>query len=97
MTTYIALMNYTDAGMKNIRQSPARLDEGKALLEEMGGSFKEFFLTMGGHDIVLIYDAPDDAVSARFTLLLGARGNVRATTLKAFPENAFRELIHTLG
>ncbi|MCB2055319.1 MAG: GYD domain-containing protein [Geminicoccaceae bacterium] len=97
MTTYIALMHYTDKGMGQIRRSPERLDDGKKLLEEMGGSFKQFFMTIGGYDIVLIYDAPDDAVSARFTLLLGAQGYVRTTTLKAFPEEAYRELIRSLG
>jgi uncharacterized protein with GYD domain len=46
---------------------------------------------------VLIYEAPDDAVSARFQLLLGAQGNVRTTTMKAFPEAAYREVIASLG
>ncbi len=96
MTTYIALMNFTDAGRAQVRQSPKRLDAAKALLEDMGGGFKHFFMTMGSYDLVLIYEAPDDAVSARFILLLGAQGNVRTLTLKAFPEAAYRELILSL-
>jgi uncharacterized protein with GYD domain len=63
----------------------------------MGGRFREFFLTMGAYDLVLIYEAPDDAVSARFQLLLGAQGYVRTTTMKAFPEPAYREIIASLG
>jgi len=54
----------------------------------MGGDFKAFFMTMGDYDLVAIYEAPDDAVAARFTLMLGMLGNVRSTTLKAFPEAA---------
>ncbi len=62
----------------------------------MGGSFKDFYLTMGEHDMVAICEAPDDAVAARFAITLGMNGNVRTRTLKAFPEAAYRELIGTL-
>ena len=51
---------------------------------------------MGDYDIVAIYEAPDDAVAARFNLQLGMLGNIRTRTLKAFPEAAFREIINSL-
>jgi uncharacterized protein with GYD domain len=63
----------------------------------MGGEFKGFYMTMGDYDLVMIYDAPDDAVSARFTLVLGMLGTVRTRTLKAFPEAAYREIVASLG
>ena len=97
MTTYILLTNYTDAGMRHIKDSPKRLDAAKALLRDMGGELKAFFMTMGEYDIVAVYEAPDDAVAARFTLMLGMTGNVRTKTLKAFPETAYREIIARLG
>ena len=97
MANYIALVNYTDKGIANIKDSPARLDKARALLREMGGDFKQVFLTMGGHDLVVVYEAPDDATAARFTLRLGMQGYVRTTTLKAFPEAAYREIIARLG
>jgi uncharacterized protein with GYD domain len=62
----------------------------------MGGSFNEFYLTMGDYDMVAVYEAPDDAVAARFALQLGTLGNVRTRTLKAFPEAAYREIINSL-
>jgi uncharacterized protein with GYD domain len=62
----------------------------------MGGEFKTFYMTMGEYDLVGIYEAPDDAVAARFTLMLGTMGAVRTRTMKAFPEAAFREIINTL-
>jgi uncharacterized protein with GYD domain len=52
---------------------------------------------MGDYDIVAIFEAPDDAVAARFSLQLGMLGNVRTRTLKAFPEAACREIINSLG
>lgn len=97
MPAYVALLTYTEKGIGAIRDSPRRLDLVKNLLEEMGGSFREIYMTMGEHDLVLIYDAPDDAISARFSLLLGSQGNVRTTTMKAFPEAAYREIIASLG
>jgi uncharacterized protein with GYD domain len=63
----------------------------------MGGSFRDFYLTMGDYDMVAVCEAPDDAVAARFALQLGTGGNVRTRTLKAFPEAAYREIINSLG
>ena len=97
MTTYIIMLNWTDQGVKNVRESPKRLDAARKALEDMGGSFKDFYLTMGECDMVAICEAPDDAVMARFGLTLGSLGNVRSRTLKAFPEKAYRELITSLG
>jgi len=97
MPTYISLMSYTDKGIQAVRDSPRRLDAAKGILEDMGGTFRQFFMTMGAYDLVLVYEAPDDAVSARFQLLLAAQGNVRTTTMKAFPEAAYREIIASLG
>jgi len=92
VATYIALMNWTDQGIRNVRESPKRLDAARKMLEEMGGSFKTFYLTMGEYDMVAVMEAPDDAVAARFALQIGGGGNVRTRTLKAFPEAAFREI-----
>ncbi len=97
MTTYVALANWTDKGALSVGDSPRRLDSAKKLLADMGGQFRSFYMTMGEFDIVLIYEAPDDAVAARFTLMLGALGHLRTKTLKAFPEPAYREIIHSLG
>ena len=63
----------------------------------MGGEFKSIFLTLGDYDLVVIYEAPDDAVAARFNLQLGMQGNIRTRTMKAFPEAAYREIITSLG
>jgi uncharacterized protein with GYD domain len=96
MPTYVMLASWTDEGARKVRDSPRRLEAAKKILSEMGGEFKAFYMTMGDYDLVGIYEAPDDAVAARFTLMLGTMGAVRTRTLKAFPEAAFREIINTL-
>ena len=97
MPLYVALVTYTDRGMQAVRESPRRLDQAKAQLAEMGGRFQAVYMTMGAHDLVFVYEAPDDAVAARFSLGLGMLGNVRTRTMKAFPEAAYREIIASLG
>jgi uncharacterized protein with GYD domain len=96
MPTYVMLANWTDQGMRAINDSPRRIDAAKKSLEEMGGQFRSIYMTMGVYDLIMIYDAPDDAVAARFTLMLGKLGNVRTASLKAFPEEAFRQIVNTL-
>jgi uncharacterized protein with GYD domain len=97
MPTYIMLANWTEQGAAKVRESPRRLETAKKALSDMGGEFRSFYMTMGDFDLVMVYEAPDDAVAARFTLLLGQLGTVRTRTLKAFPEAAYREIIASLG
>ncbi len=97
MPTYIMLGNWTDQGAQKVKDSPRRVDAAKRSLADMGGEVKALYMTMGDYDLVAIYEAPDDAVAARFTLLLGQLGAVRTRTMKAFPEAAFREIIASLG
>jgi uncharacterized protein with GYD domain len=94
---YVMLANWTDQGARQVKESPKRLDAAKKALTEMGGEFKSLYMTLGDYDIVVIYEAPDDAVAARFSLLLGQLGAVRTTTMKAFPEAAYREIVNSLG
>jgi uncharacterized protein with GYD domain len=91
------LANWTDQGARQVKESPRRLDSAKRALVDMGGEFRSVYMTMGEYDLIVVYDAPDDAVAARFTLLLAQLGSVRTKTLKAFPEAAYREIIHSLG
>ena len=96
MPSYVMLANWTDQGLRNIADGPRRLDAAKKMLEEMGGHFRELYMTLGEFDLVGIYDAPDDAVAARYILLLGQMGNVRTKSMKAFPEVAYRQIVASL-
>ena len=96
MPTYISLINYTDQGIRNVKESPKRLDAAKKMLNEMGGELKEFYLTLGTYDIITVVEAPNDEVVVKFVLTLGSAGNVRTTTVKAFPEAEYRKIIGAL-
>ena len=97
MPAYVMLANWTDQGARQVKDSPKRMDAAKKALADMGGEVKTFYMTMGNYDLIVVYEAPDDAVAARFTLLLAQMGSVRTRTLKAFPEAAYREIINSLG
>jgi uncharacterized protein with GYD domain len=96
MPTYVMLANWTDQGLKAIGDGPKRLDAAKKTLQEMGGHFHALYMTMGEFDLVGVYDAPDDAVAARYILLLSQLGNVRTRSMKAFPEEAYRQIVNSI-
>lgn len=93
MATYISLCRFTQQGIENIKESPGRLDMLKEALPPEGASVQGFYLTMGQYDVVLIFDAKDEQTAARVGLALGALGNVRTETNRAFTEEEYRELI----
>jgi uncharacterized protein with GYD domain len=97
VATYIMLATWTEQGVRNVKESPRRLDAAKQALKDLGGEFKSFFLTMGDYDLVGVYEAPDDAAAATFSLRVGMLGNIRTRTLKAFPEAEYRQLLGALG
>ncbi|MCH9051873.1 MAG: GYD domain-containing protein [Proteobacteria bacterium] len=93
MGTYIALINYTDQGIRNIKDSPDRAEAARKAIQDMGGDMKAVYLTMGTYDLVVIIEAPSDEVVARFVLATGAQGNVRTTTMRAFTQAEFRDIV----
>jgi len=93
MATYIVLFQYTQQGAQNIKESPARIDAAKKAFQAMGAEMKQWFLTMGRYDGAVIAEAPDDETVAKLALAIGALGNVRTETLRAFTENEFRKIV----
>lgn len=97
MNTYIALMNLTDQGVKTMRESAERSVRGKALMKKLGGRIKDYYMTMGGHDFVVIFEAPSDEAMAQFLLEVGSWGAVRSHTLKAFTKPEYMKILSALG
>jgi len=96
MATYITLLHYTQQGIKNIKQGPDRLDAGKQAFKAAGVEVKDFYLTMGQYDAVVVSEAPDDETMAKVALSLGSQGNVQTQTFRAFPESEYRKIISAL-
>ena len=96
MATYITLIRWTEKGMENIKESPARLDAAKKAFQAMGGEIKDFFLVTGIYDMVMISEAPDHETGVKLALAIGSAGAVRTETLRAFTEDEYRQIIASL-
>ena len=97
MPVYIALLKWTEQGVDNVKDSPARLDAGRKAFKKMGVKIKDTYLTMGRYDLVCIIDAPDDETFAAAMLTLGSQGNIQSETLKAFTEDQYRKICASVG
>jgi uncharacterized protein with GYD domain len=84
MVTYVVLAKFTDQGIRNAKDSPKRADAYKQMAKTVGATVKEIFWTQGRYDIVTIVEAPDETSAMSLGLSLGALGNVRTETLRAF-------------
>lgn len=93
MPTYFILLNWTDQGIKNIKDSPKRLEAAKKGVKEIGGEVKTFYMLQGTHDAAIVMEAPNDEALAKFLLKIGSKGNVRTTTMRAYPESEYKKII----
>jgi uncharacterized protein with GYD domain len=96
MPTYVLLMKLTDQGVKDMKKAPGRIEQGIKSFEKMGGKMIGFFAAMGEYDYVSIGEAPNDEAATTFSLALGAQGNVRTTTLRAFTKEEFVQMVKKL-
>jgi uncharacterized protein with GYD domain len=96
MPTYITLAKWTSQGITTLKDAPARLEAGKATLQQHGSELKSFYLVMGRYDIVAISEASDDMAAAKVALAVGSQGNVTTETLRAFTEDEYREIVASL-
>jgi uncharacterized protein with GYD domain len=93
MPTYVSLVNWTDKGVAEFKDTVDRSEAGRELAAKFGGTLKEIYWTIGQYDIVAISEAPDDETATAFALALSSQGNVRTTTLRAFSADEMRSII----
>ena len=83
MATYISLVNFTDQGIRGVKDSPKRAEAVKAVAKKLGVTVKEIYWTVGRYDVVVVFEGEDEAVTSTL-LKIGSLGNVRSETLRAF-------------
>jgi len=93
MVTYVVLAKFTDQGVRNAKDSPKRADAYKQMAKTFGVTVKEILWTQGRYDVVTIVDAPDEAAAMSLSLSLGALGNVRTETLRAFSVGEMTKIV----
>ena len=96
MPTYISLLNWTQKGIENIKESPSRLDAAKQVYRSMDAEIKAFYMAMGQYDMVIVAEVPNDETVAKLALTLASKGAVRTETLRVFSEAEYRKIVGTL-
>lgn len=93
MPHYIILFNFTEQGIRNVRDTINRAEAFKSAIEKAGGKFISEYYTLGKYDIVTIVEAPNDETILPVILATGSLGNVRSETLKAFTMDEAAKII----
>ena len=93
MSAYIVLANFTEQGIKNVKQTVSRARAADQAAQAVGGRFIGVWWTLGTYDLVAIIEAPDDATATRLMLRTAMQGNVRTITMRAFSEDEMANIV----
>ena len=93
MPTYVTLFKWTEQGVKDVKNMPARFEASKKLVESVRGKMLGLYVTMGEYDVVAVTEGPSDEVAAAVALSIAAKGNAKTTTMRAFTESEFSEIV----
>ncbi len=96
MPHYISLGNWTEQGIRNVKEAPKRADAAQAMAKKLGAKL-EIFLTLGEYDVIALLDAPNDETAMQILLETGKQGNVRTKTLKAWTVSEATQVIAKLA
>ncbi len=93
MAHYVVLGNFTDQGIRGVKETTKRAKALRDLAKTMNVVVKEIYWTLGRYDVALAMEAAGDEVMASFMLKLGSLGNLRCETLRAFTESEIDPLL----
>ncbi|MGH7830047.1 MAG: GYD domain-containing protein [Candidatus Binatia bacterium] len=96
MPTYVALVNFTDQGIRNVKQTTERAKAMSAAAAKLGIKVKDTYWTMGQYDAVLVADAPNDEAITTWTLSGGSLGNIRTQTMRAYSAEEMNKIVAKL-
>jgi uncharacterized protein with GYD domain len=97
MATYIVLASFTEQGIRSVKDTTKRADVVRETAKKFGATAKDFYWTLGTYDVVVIFEAPDDAAMMALGMSLGAAGNVRTQTLRAFSRDETNGILAKLA
>ena len=97
MPTYVSLLNFTDEGIRTVRDTLERNERAAGLAEKYGARLVQSYWTVGPYDIVIVLEAPDDESATAFWLEIGSIGAARTTTLRAYNREEMAGIIERLG
>ncbi len=96
MPTYVTLVNWTEQGVKDAKDTVRRAQEFRGDVERRGGKLLNIYWTQGRYDIVAVIEVPDEQTAMAELLMLGGMGNVRTETLRAFTDSEVESIIRKI-
>lgn len=84
MATYITLGNFTEQGIRDVKETTKRAEAVKGAAKKLGVNMKDIYWTMGQYDVIATFESPDDVSVSALALAIGAAGNIRGQTLRAY-------------
>ena len=97
MARYVVLVNWTDQGIRGVKETTQRVEQVRQVLEQMGCRLDTVLWTLGRHDLVAVVEAPDDETMAAVGLRTGMAGGTRTETLRAFDAEEMGRILQKLG
>jgi uncharacterized protein with GYD domain len=97
MTTHIALCNFTDQGLRSIKDTTKRADAVKEAASKFGAKMTQIYWTLGQYDLVATIEATDEASATAFALAVSSAGNIRMQTLRAFSKDEMSGILAKMG
>lgn len=97
MATYIALTCFTDQGIRNVQDTTKRAEAVRKAAKKFGVTMKEIYWTLGSYDMVVVFEAKDDAAMTALSLGIAKSGNVRTQTMRAFSRDEMAGILAKLG
>jgi uncharacterized protein with GYD domain len=96
MPAYLTLFNWTEQGVRNVKDAAKRGKAARAAWEAAGGHFVGIWWTFGQYDGFVVHIAPDEATANRLLMTIGMQGDVRTTTMRAFGEEEIEGILEKL-
>ncbi len=96
MPTYVSLINWTDQGIRTVRDTLNRREQTEELAEKHGVKIEQVYWTVGPYDVVIVLEADDESATAML-LELSSAGNLKTLTLRAYGNEEMSGIIRRLG
>ena len=93
MITFVCYLNFTEQGVKAIKDVAKRYEASKALIQKLGGRLVCAYVTTGQYDAISVIEMPNGEAMAKYSATLGSRGFVRTTTVRAFAPEEFSKIV----
>ena len=91
--TLLALITFTDQGVRNIQNTVARASAFKESVEAAGGKVLTQLWCLGEFDGCVVFESPNDLTAAKLLLDLEKQGNVRTRTVHAFDNTEIASIL----